>query len=366
MVDYTVRPPLARSKGKQQSAFKRLLISIIPYKGDGMAEAVRKTVFIAASLTLVITGGALIKDVSGEIIQKYVIDTKIQDIKNQAGGGSLNLQPEEIKEIIDEKPYIREEMMSLYDVNNDLIGWINVGGENNIIDLPVVQTYDNDKYLNTDFYGGSSKSGTIFADYRNDFTGGKPSNFTVLYGHNTYASTAFSKLGRYYYDRDNPDPEADKSISFYQNNPTITFDTLAAKGTYKVFAVCLFNTDEQYGEVYNYLHYGAPFKDKDEFNSYILDIMDRSCLLTDVDLTYGDEILCLSTCAFPIRNDLHNSRYGIFARRVREGESPEVDVSKASRTYYWKGFTQLEEAGIATSSPQRTWDTSKLLSYREN
>ncbi|MCM1054829.1 MAG: class B sortase [Bacteroides sp.] len=363
MVNYTVRPPAARSKGKQESFFKRLLISVVPYKGDDIAEIVRKIVFIGATITFAVTGGALIKDVSEEMVHKYVVDAQIQDIKDKASGGSLNLAAEEIREIKSEKPFIREEMMSLYDINSDLIGWINVGGEDKIIDLPVVQTSDNDKYLNVDFYGASSKSGTIFADYRNTFTRGLPQDFTILYGHNTYASTAFSKLGRYYYDKDNPDPAADKTISFYQKHPTITFDTLSRKSVYKVFAVCLFNTDEQYGEVYNYLRYGEAFKDKDDFNGYILDIMDRSCLLTDVDITYGDEILCLSTCAFPINTELRNSRYGIFARRVREGESEEVDVSKAVRTYYWKGWEQLENAGISAAKPRRTWDTGKLLSY---
>ena len=361
--DYTERPPLCRSKGKEKGAFTRFLMATVPYKGDDMAEMVRKVVFIGAVIAFAITGGTLIKDVSSEIVQKYVVTPQIQEIKEQAGSGRLNLEQEEIKEIKNEKPFIREEMMSLYSINPDLIGWVNVGGDSKIIDLPVVQTDDNDKYLNTDFYGEDSKSGTIFADYRNDFTNGLNPNFTVLYGHNTSSSTAFSQLTRYYFEKDNPDSGADKSMSFYLKHPTISFDTLGGTGTYKVFAVCLFNTDEQYGEVYNYLRYGQPFYDKDDFNNYILDIMDRSCLLTDVDLTYGDEILCMSTCYFPITTDLHNTRCAVFARKVRPGESAEVDTSKASRTYYWKGWKQLEDARISSANPQRTWDVSKLIGY---
>lgn len=363
--DYTERPPLCRSKGKEKGFFTRLMISLVPYKGDDAAEMVRKVVFMGAVIAFAITGGTLVKDVTSEVIQKYVVTPQIQDIKEQAGSGKLNLEQEEVKEIKSEKPFIREEMLSLYSVNPDLIGWINVGGESKIIDLPVVQTDNNDKYLGTNFFGEESKSGTIFADYRNDFSKGTSPDFTILYGHNTSSSTAFSKLTRYYYEKDNPDAGADRSISFYQKHPTVTFDTLAAESTYKVFAVCLFNTDEQYGEVYNYLRYGQPFADKEDFNSYILDIMDRSCILTDVDLTYGDDILCMSTCYFPLTTDLHNTRCAVFARKVREGESPEVDVSKAARTYYWKGWKQIEDAGIATSSPMRMWDTSKLIGYEE-
>ena len=185
----------------------------------------------------------------------------------------------------------------------------------------------------------------------------------ILYVHNTYSSVAFSKLTRYYYEKDNPDPNADWSLSFYQKHPTINFDTLAGQGIYKVFAVCLFNTEEQYGEVYNYLRRGRAFSDKDDFNNYILDIMDRSVLFTDVDLDYGDKILCLSTCYFPFGMDYENVRCVIFARKVREGESPEVDTSKAYRNHSWIAWQQAIDRGLVGAYGNRAWDTSKLLSY---
>lgn len=364
MINYTVRPPAARSKGKQKCAFVRFLMSIFPVKGDEAAEVVRKIVFIGAVTAFAITGGSLIKDVSGEIVQKYVVEGQIQDIKQQASSGNLNLNEEEIREIKEEKPYLREELMSLYAINRDLVGWINLGENDRIIDYPVVQAADNDKYLTTDFYGNYSKSGTIFVDYRSKFSeGGDATDFLVLYGHNTYSSVAFSKLTRYFYDKDNPDTGADLNLSFYQKHPTINFDTLAEEGTYKVFAVCLFNTEEQYGEVYNYLRKGKLFDGKDDFNNYVLDIMDRSVLFTDVDLTYGDEIICMSTCYFPFGMEYENVRCVIFARKVRDGESPEVDTSKAYRNYYWMGWQQAVDKNICSAYAKRAWDTSKLLSY---
>ena len=42
--------------------------------------------------------------------------------------------------------------MSLYAINPDLVGWINLGENDRIIDDPVVQTTDNEKYLTTDFH----------------------------------------------------------------------------------------------------------------------------------------------------------------------------------------------------------------------
>ena len=53
--------------------------------------------------------------------------------------------------------------------------------------------------------------------------------------------------------------------------------------------------------------------------------MERSQIITDVDIKYGDEFITLSTCS----NEFEPSRFVIMARKVREGEDPSVDVSKA-------------------------------------
>lgn len=352
---------MVRAKGKQKNAFVRFLMSVFPVKGDSIMEMVRKCVFICAIAAFVITGYTLFNDVTGEITQLYIIPDQISSDKSQ---GSLNLSQETIDKIKVEKPYIREDLMTLYTKNSDLVGWFNLGENDKIIDHPVVQSYDNDKYLTTDFYGGYKKSGALFVDYRAQFSeNGQTPNFLTIYGHNTSSGIMFSKLTRYYYDKDNLGGGTDLTLDFYQKYPTINFDTLAGDGVYKVFAAGLFNTQSQYGEVFDYLRDSRPFESKEDFNNYILEIMDRSCIFTDVDLTYGDDILCMSTCYFPFGSlDIDNVRCVIFARKVREGESPEVDVSKAKRNGYWKGWQQAVDAGLCGYG-KRVWDTSKLLSY---
>ena len=52
---------------------------------------------------------------------------------------------------------------------------------------------------------------------------------------------------------------------------------------------------------------------------------------TDVDLEYGDELLTLSTCYYPLGKENADTRFVVFARRVREGESEEVDTSVAKQ-----------------------------------
>ena len=364
MLNYTVRPPLARCKGKQKTGFVRFLMYIFPVKGDDIAEVIRKIVFIGAVIAFVITGGSLLNDIFGQVRQIYVIEKQIEQERIDGINGNLNLSQEEIDRISADKPFIRNDMMGLYAKNSDLVGWINIGGENKIINTAVVQAEDNDKYLTTDFYGGYSSSGAVFVDYRAEFApDGSPPNYMVIYGHNTYSTISLSKVTRYYYDKDNLGGGTDLTMSFYQKYPTISFDTLAEEATYKVFAVCLFNTEERYGEVYNYLRQSKAFNSAEDFNGFVLDVMDRSVLLTDVDLTYGDERICLSTCYFPFGTDYENVRCAVFARRVRDGESAEVDVSVATRNYYWMGWQQAIDKKLCGSG-QRVWDYKKyLLSY---
>lgn len=361
MTDYTVRPPMIRAKGKQKNAFIRFLMAIFPVRGDSIVEMIRKVVFFGAVIAFAITGYTLLSDVSGEIIQMIILPDRVNAAKNQ---GKLNLSQETIENIKAEVPYIRENLMTLYSQNRDLVGWFNLGENDRIIDYPVVQTTNNDKYLTTSFYGNYLRSGTLFVDYRARFSeNGEAPNFMVIYGHNTNSGLMFSKLSRYYYDKDNLGGGTDLNIDFYQKYPTINFDTLAGEGVYKVFAAGLYNTEDEYGEVYDYLRGSRPFESKSDFNNYILDIMDRSVIFTDVDLTYGDEIICLSTCYFPFGLDYENVRCVIFARKVREGESPEVDTSKVKRNYFWVSWQQAVDNGIASPYAGRRWDTSKLLSY---
>ena len=54
----------------------------------------------------------------------------------------------------------------LREMNNDYKMWLQI--ENTDINYPVVQTSDNEYYLNHNFQGEDNISGTIFVDYQND------------------------------------------------------------------------------------------------------------------------------------------------------------------------------------------------------
>ena len=166
----------------------------------------------------------------------------------------------------------------------------------------------------------------------------------------------FGYLGHYV-----PKDTSKEPCAFYKVHPTLMIATPdGGSQTYKIFAGMLANTQEQYGEVFNYTT-KTKFRDKDDFNNYVLEIMDRSWFFTDVDLTYGDQLVTLSTCLWPLGKDV-DTRWVLFARKVRPGESEYVDVSKAERNYYAKLFDYYYNV-IGTQWYGSTWDRSKLLSY---
>ncbi len=350
---------------KKNNMFKRIRNAILPVKGDPPTEAVRKVIFDIAVLALVVTGGSLLYDVIDRGYQDTIIDSQVQDLyqpsANKDGeviGGQLDITEEEKDTVLSENPKVSDSFIKLYSENSDIVGWLSVGENGSILNHPVMQAEDNDYYLNRNFYKKETKSGAIFADFRNNFENGETSANTILYGHNIWDGSMFAKLTRYYDGRlgnDYPD-----RLGFYKENPTITFNTIYEESEWKIFACVLFNTDDKNGEVYPYTQV-LDFDSKSAFNSYILDIMDRSVLWTDVDLTYGDEILTLSTCYYPYGKSI-DTRCAVFARKVRDGESAEVDVEKAVTNNNPLKFTYqyTKEGG---SWQGRTWDTSKLLSY---
>ncbi len=232
------------------------------------------------------------------------------------------------------KPKILDEYKELYEINNDLIGYLEIEGT--MVDYPVVQVKGfngkvdiaevaekNNEYLHKDFYTGDYLfAGTIFADYRAvSNENGRAAN-TVIYGHNMAAGTMFADVVHY-----DPYYYGDYAVNFYKEHPVINYDTIYEKGKYKIFAAMQQNVSTSEGEVFYYTR-TYKFDNEKEFVDYYGKVLDRSMFYnTDVDLKYGDEVIALSTCDFSTFPD-KSIRFVLYARRVREGESAEVDVSK--------------------------------------
>ncbi|MCL1903289.1 MAG: class B sortase [Oscillospiraceae bacterium] len=252
---------------------------------------------------------------------------------------------------VTEFPDMLEEYLDLWEQNNDMVGFLKVGDK---ISEPVMQAEDNLYYTDHDFNKNPQFHGAITADYKNVFNGYDISDNTLLYGHNMKNGTFFKPLQTMYYS-----PVLNNDLSFYKETPVINFDSMYEKMEWKVFAVVLHNTQEEYGEVIKFWEH-IDFKTKDKFHEYILKIMDRSVLLTDVDIEYGDKILSLMTCWYP---DGLDCRIVVYARKVRPGESSEVDVSKAKSNK----VSNVYGSGNKWTGEEGLWDADKYLtSYKKN
>jgi sortase B len=220
----------------------------------------------------------------------------------------------------------------------------------------------NSWYLERNFdqvYTGPQTPGTIFADGRTPIISYHRPDNTTLYGHNMQAGTKFAYLIRYHAPH--------YLLTAYEKDPTVEFITIYddendVRNTYKIFAGILQNTQEEHGEVFWYFRQ-RHINSQGEFFGFIGDIMDRSTFYTDVDIRYGDEILTLSTCYYPLGRHI-DSRFVVFARRVRPGEDPSVDVSKATINLDALYFDRwYRDRGGSWGG--RKWDTSKVIGFDE-
>ena len=336
-------------KEKKPNFFIRLIKGIIPWKGDTVGLVIRKLVFIAALIVFLATAIPLLADVLSMV--------KDEQVSKQLS--QLYLDAEDDSEVSENSKEILPSFKKLLEINPDTVGYLKIDGT--IIDYPVVKTTDNDFYLTHDFYKNESRSGTVMMDYRNKVTKDGHSANMILYGHNMQVGTFFATLGEYWRTMYDQYPEGTKS--FYKEHPVIRFDTLYERAEWKIFGFGIYNVAESRGEVFGYnLKYD--FTSEDDFNDYIINIMDRSDIFTDVDLKYGDDILTLSTCYWPYENSGNTVRLAIFARKIRDGESSNVNVDNVQVNTYVKRWQWVyDQISGGYDWAQSNWDRRKLLSY---
>ena len=194
-----------------------------------------------------------------------------------------------------EAPDILAEYKNLHNKNKKLIGWIKI--DDTIIDYPVMQTVNNEYYLNHNFNQEEDRNGCIFMDYQCDVI--KGCDNMILYGHHMQSGKMFGTLNKY------------SSESYYEEHPKIQFDTIYEKGQYEimyVFRSKVFSEEEITFKYYQFINAGS----EQEFNSYMNEMAALSLYDTGVTAAYGDQLLTLSTCDYQ-END---GRFVVVAKRV--------------------------------------------------
>ena len=196
-------------------------------------------------------------------------------------------------------PPVLDEYKNLLNKNKRLIGWVKIDDTN--IDYPVMQTTDNEYYLDHNLNQEYDKNGSIFMDKDCDVL--KPSTNLILYGHHMKSGQMFGNLSLY------------SDQSYYEKHPYIQFDTIYEKGLYEimyVFRSRVYSEDEIVFKYYQFID----AQSEQEFDSYMNDMEGMSLYDTGVTAQYGDRLLTLSTCDYQEKN----GRFVVVAKKVTTKE----------------------------------------------
>ena len=177
----------------------------------------------------------------------------------------------------------------------NFFAWIQIDGTN--IDYIVMQSRDNDYYLNHDYTGNYSKGGSIFADYRCSKTITDNRNL-IFYGHHMSNSTMFHMLDRY------------TEKSFFEKNRYIIVHTPEASYKYEIFAA--------YQTTADYPYIKTTFDNDASFVDFAEEMRDNSIWKRDgITFDKDSKLLTLSTCT----NISSNGRIAVQAVLVETFES---------------------------------------------
>ncbi len=305
---------------------------IFPIKEDSGSEKVRKCAFLTAAVALIVSVCYISAFFMG-ISKNEKLYTNLESLKNQTPSPSL-VYPDGFL----------DEFGILYQENKDIAGWIEIKGTP--LSYPVVQTKDNDFYLNHNFYGEKERHGTPFMDTRNNV---EPLDFnTILHGHNMKSDNQmFSELENYY--------KGKNALNYYRKHPIINFDTTYRRDEWKIFAVFTCNVDSKNGAVFEYYNMINP-ENEEEFDTFLTQVRQKSIFNIPVDVVSTDNILTLSTCYY----DFDGQRLVVMARRTRGNEDSSVDVNAAT---YNSGDNAYEAENSSTTSKDDTLWTSSTYSY---
>ena len=190
---------------------------------------------------------------------------------------------------------VLDEYAGVYAENHDTIGWLKIDGTG--IDNVVMYAPDEiDKYLHTDFYGNYAYRGCLFVDEYCDILS---SDNLIIYGHNMKDNSMFGSL-MYYVSED-----------FYKQHKLISFDTIYEKQTYEIVAAIKTELVPEGSDGFKYYEYTGS-GDENSFNDYVKFIEENRLYDTDAELSPGDKILTLSTCAY----HAEDGRFIVVAKKI--------------------------------------------------
>lgn len=236
--------------------------------GDAKPSILRRIILIAAILVFCYSAAMLF-----QIFWEYKQGNDIYDnIENQVldtdTPTSVTLDEAEV-----EVPFVYDHKQ-LLSINAEGIGYLYIPSID--LRLPMVQSTDNDFYLDHTFNQSANKNGCLFEDYR--ITGGLSATNIIIYGHNMRNGSMFGKLSRY------------DSESFYyaEGNDTLFIYTENKMIQYRIFSAYV---SEPISDTYTF-----NFSTTASLQDYAKSMKSLSLYDTGVNVDDVSQVITLSTC----------------------------------------------------------------------
>ena len=259
-------------------------------------ERKRRTIVILASIVAALSFGYFgvyyFYSVRTNAQYSQLAELKGSDVLSDAqANNDFNLHKQAVR-----LPDVLDEYKTLYQKNKKLIGWLKI--DDTLIDYPVMQTSDNEYYLDHNYNQEYDKNGSLFLDC--NCTAYPQSTNLIIYGHHMKSGQMFGGLQKY------------AKESYAQKHSTIQFDTIYEKGTYQVMYVFRSKVYNENDIVFKYYQF-IEANSEEEFNSYMREMEAVSLYDTGVTASFGDSILTLSTCDY----SQEDGRFVVVAKKIK-------------------------------------------------
>lgn len=173
---------------------------------------------------------------------------------------------------------ILPEAVEMLEKNPDTVAWLHIPG---VVNLPVVYR-DNTYYLDHNFYGKKSDSGTLFLDEAHPLA--YDTQYMVIHGHNMYDGSMFGLLSHY------------RKSGYMEKHPTVYLNTLYRQEEYEVIGVLYLPIDVQSEGYVPYVG-TRKFRSLDQFYGFAENIRENALRWKDgAEMLPSDAFLALSTC----------------------------------------------------------------------
>lgn len=169
--------------------------------------------------------------------------------------------------------------------NDDVIGEINI--INTEYKKVIMQSDENDYYLNHLEDKTNSYMGSIYLDFRVDIDSSKK---LLIFGHNSDTIDMPFKILENYYSKD-----------YYENHKYIEIITKNKTRLYEIYSIFI--------EINNFEYMKTEFINKEEWYKHIKGFKDKSMYDTGVTINANDNILILQTCSTHSDYRKYNKKY---------------------------------------------------------